>query len=121
MKNFPFLALIAVALPLAAQRRVEPPAYEQPAHNDIVLGGNDLRQTVTCAHGNAVYVQGQSNQVNVKGACRFVRVQGNHNRVFIEGKSPVHVEGNENLIEVADPDTIFSERGENNRVERRGL
>ena len=106
-------------LAASAQRRIEPPDYEQPTHGDIVLGGNELRQTVTCNRGNAVYVQGQANQVNVQGNCRFVRVQGNRNYVVIEGKSPVHVEGNENYIGVTDPDTPFSERGERNRVERR--
>ena len=112
------IASLAV-LNAAAQRRIEPPEFEQPTHSDVVLGGNELRQTVACDHGNAVYIQGQSNQVTVQGVCRFVRVQGNRNHVFVEGKSPVHVEGNENFIEVTDPNTPFSERGERNRVERR--
>ena len=98
-------AALATTTAASAQRRIEPPDYEQPAHNDIVLGGNALRQTVTCDHGNAVYVQGQANQVNVQGACRFVRIQGNRNHIVVEGKSPVHVEGNENYIELTDPDT----------------
>ena len=112
--------LAACPLGALAQHRIEPPDYEQPAHNDIVLGGNALRQTVTCSGGNAVYVQGQANQGVARGECRFVRVQGNRNHVIVEGKSPVHVEGNENLIELANPNTAFSERGERNRFERRG-
>ncbi|WP_419805112.1 DUF3060 domain-containing protein [Terriglobus sp.] len=114
------LASLVLVPAVFAQHRVEPPDYEQPEHSDIVLGGNGQRQTVTCRNGNAVYVQGQANQIDVQGACRFVRVQGNRNHVFIEGKSPVHVEGNENFIEVTDPNTPFSERGERNRFERRG-
>ena len=112
--------LAASALPLCAQRRIEPPDYEQPSHSDVVVAGNAIRQSVSCNNGNAVYVQGQSNQVEVHGSCRFVRIQGNRNHVFVQGKSPVHVEGNENLVEVTDPDTPFSERGERNRFERRG-
>lgn len=114
------LGTAASLLSLHAQRRMDARDYEQPAHTDIVLGGNALHQTVACHNGNAVYVQGQSNQVTVQGQCRFVRVQGNRNHVLVEAKSPVHVEGNENLIEVADPSTPFSERGERNRFERRG-
>ena len=117
---FAATAVFATSSALTAQRRIEPPDYEQPEHTDIVLGGNNLHQTVSCNHGNAVYVQGQSNQITAEGNCRFVRVQGNRNHVRVAGRSPVHVEGNENLVEVADPDTPFSERGERNRVERRG-
>jgi hypothetical protein len=115
------LFLLLLATPVAlAQHRVEPPNYEQPSHSDIVLAGNEIHQTVTCNHGNAVYVQGQSNEVEVEGNCRFVRVQGNRNHLFVHASSPIHVEGNENFIEVANPDTPFSERGERNRFERRG-
>ncbi|GAA3752444.1 DUF3060 domain-containing protein [Terriglobus aquaticus] len=115
------LLLVAASFATAgAQRRIEPPNYEQPSHSDVVLAGNQIRQTVTCTHGNAVYVQGQWNVVEVGGDCRFVRVQGNHNHLFVRSKSPIHVEGNENLIEVTDADTPFSERGEQNRFERRG-
>ena len=109
-----------LAVSAGAQRRIAPPSYEQPSHSDIVLAGNEIHQTVTCNHGNAVYVQGQSNQVEVQGNCRFVRVQGNLNHLFVRAKCPIHVEGNENLIEVSDPDTPFSERGEQNLFERRG-
>lgn len=112
-------AMLATTHIATAQRRIEPPDYEQPEHSDIVLGGNAQHQTVACHNGNAVYIQGQSNQIDVHGNCRFVRIQGNRNHVYVEGKSPVHVEGNENFIEVRDPDTPFSERGERNRVERR--
>ena len=81
------LFLAVSALPLCAQRRIEPPDYEQPDRSAVVLGGNGLRQTVSCNSGNAVYVQGQANQVQVGGSCRFVRIQGNRNHVFVQGKS----------------------------------
>ena len=123
MLSRPACTLILLAatatLPLAAQRRIDPPSYEQPRQTDINLGGNNQHQTITCQHGNAVSIQGQSNAIDVKDQCRFVRIQGNRNHVFVEANSPVHVEGNENFIEVTNPDTPFSERGEHNRVERR--
>lgn len=110
-----FLVLCRAA---SAQVHVEPPRYIEPQPNDIVLGGNQLRRTVTC-DGNAVYVQGQENQVEVKGSCLFVRVQGNRNTVIVNRATTVPVEGNENRIYLGDLKTKVSERGERNRFERK--
>lgn len=103
---------------LCAQERIDPPPYEQPRSSDIVLGGNEMRRSVTCQN-NAVYVQGQENQVEVRGSCTFVRVQGNRNVVMVDHATTVPVEGNENTIYFADPKTRISERGERNRFEHR--
>lgn len=110
-----FLVLCRAA---SAQVHVEPPRYIEPQPNDIVLGGNQLRRTVTC-DGNAVYVQGQENQVEVKVSCLFVRVQGNRNTVIVNRATTVPVEGNENRIYLGDLKTKVSERGERNRFERK--
>ncbi len=101
-----------------AQVRVDPPPYEQPKPQDTQINGNGVRQTVDCK-GDAVYIQGQENQVEVRGDCRLVRVQGNRNLVILEHRTTVAVEGNENLIQFADPKTRVSERGERNRFEKR--
>ena len=101
-----------------AQREVPPTDFVQPGSKDIVIAGNDLSQDVTCDNGNSVYVQGQHNEVQVHGACRFVRVQGNRNYVWIDRATTVPVEGNDNTVFVSDTKTEYSNRGNGNRFEK---
>ena len=101
-----------------AQREIPPADFVQPGPKDIVIGGNDLTQDVTCSDGNSVYVQGQHNEVQVHGACRFVRVQGNRNYVWVDRMTTVPVEGNDNTVFVSDTRTQYSSRGNGNRFER---
>lgn len=101
-----------------AQREIPPTDFVQPGPKDIVIGGNDLTQDVTCSDGNSVYVQGQHNEVQVHGTCRFVRVQGNRNYVWVDRMTTVPVEGNDNTIFVSDTRTQYSSRGNGNRFEK---
>jgi hypothetical protein len=110
------LLLLPLALP--AQREVPPTDFVQPGPKDIVIAGNELSQDVTCADSNAVYVQGQHNEVQVHGACRFIRVQGNRNYVWVDRMTTVPVEGNDNTVFVSDVRTQYSNRGNGNRFER---
>lgn len=117
------LALPAAALLLLpacpyAQREVAPSDFVQPGPKDIVIAGNDMARDVTCADGNSVYVEGQHNEVQVHGACHFVRVQGNRNYVWVDRMTTVPVEGNDNTIFVSDVRTEYSSRGNGNRFER---
>jgi len=100
-----------------AQREVPATDFVQPTPKDIVIGGNELARDVHC-EGNAVYIQGQHNEVQVHGKCQFVRVQGNQNYVWVERVTTVPVEGNENNVFVSDPLTTYSSRGTGNRFEK---
>ena len=115
MKMLAFLLLASAAF---AQREIPPTDFVQPGPKDIVIAGNELTQDVTCANGNSVYVQGQHNEVQVHGACRFVRVQGNRNYVWVDRVTTVPVEGNDNTVFVSDTKTEYSSRGNGNRFEK---
>lgn len=119
MKHF-VTAVMAVTLTLSlhAQRQVEPQNMDQPGSHDIVIAGNELTRDVTCSDGNSVYVEGQENEVQVHGRCRMVRVQGNKNHVWVDRMTTVPIEGNDNTVFVTDPETRYSSRGNNNRVEK---
>ena len=118
------IAAVLVALGLTAglrataQVRVEPPPYEQPQAGDTQINGNGVRQSVAC-RGNALYVQGQENQVEVHGDCRLVRIQGNRNMVSVDRRTLIAVEGNANFVIVGDAKTQVSERGDRNRFEKK--
>jgi hypothetical protein len=101
-----------------AQREVPPTDFVQPTAKDIVIGGNDLAKDVTCTDGNAVYVEGQHNEVQVHGMCGTVRIQGNRNFVWVDHFTTVPVEGNDNTVFVRDFKTQYSSRGNGNRFER---
>ena len=118
--KFAMLSSLFLLVPAAgyAQREVPPADFVQPTAKDIVIGGNELSKDVTCEDGNSVYVQGQHNEVQVHGACGFVRVQGNRNFVWIDRYTTVPVEGNENTVFVSDYKTQYSSRGNGNRFER---
>lgn len=109
---------VTFSLSLHAQRQVSPQDFDRPGPHDIVIAGNQLAQNVTCSEGNAVYVEGQENEVQVHGRCRFIRVQGNKNHVWVERMTTVPIEGNDNTVFVSDPETRYSSRGNNNRVEK---
>jgi hypothetical protein len=100
-----------------AQREVAPTDFVQPSAADIVIGGNEMAKDVRCDN-NSVYVEGQHNEVQVHGNCKFVRVQGDRNYVWIERVTTANVEGNENMIFVSNPETRYSSRGNGNRFEK---
>jgi len=119
MKHFAAAVMaVTLSLSLHAQRQVEPQTMDQPGSHDIVIAGNALAKDVTCSEGSSVYVEGQENEVQVHGRCRFVRVQGNKNHVWVERMTTVPIEGNDNTVFVSDPETRYSSRGNNNRVEK---
>jgi hypothetical protein len=111
------LALLA-SLPLLAQKEISPQNFTQPGPKDIVIAGNTLSQSVTCKDSNAVYVEGQRNEVQVHGQCSVVRIQGEANHVWVDQRTYVPVEGNDNVVFVSDPNTQYSSRGNGNRFER---
>jgi hypothetical protein len=101
-----------------AQREISPQNFAQPGPQDIVIAGNTLSKDVTCKESNAVYVEGQRNEVQVHGQCSLVRIQGERNHVWIDQRTYVPVEGNDNVVFVSDEKTQYSSRGNGNRFER---
>ena len=119
MKPFAVAVMtVTFSASLLAQRQVAPHDFDQPGEHDTVIAGNQQKQSVTCESGTAVYVEGQENEVQVHGRCRFVRVQGNKNHVWVDQFTTVPVEGNDNVVFVSDPETRYSSRGNNNRFEK---
>ena len=119
MRNLILLALaLGTTGVAAAQREVPPTDFVQPGPADIVIGGNTLQRDVTCKDGGSIYIEGERNEVQVHGACRFVRVQGNRNYVWVDRVTTVPVEGSDNVIFVTDVRTQYSSRGERNRFEK---
>ena len=119
MKTFALASSILIlSTSMLAQREVPATDFVQPGPKDIVIGGNELKQNVTCTDGNSVYVEGQGNEVQVHGNCRFVRVQGNRNYVWVDRATTVPVEGNDNTVFVSDTRTQYSSRGNGNRFEK---
>ncbi len=118
MKNL-CIACFLLLSPITAyaQREVAPKDFEQPGPKDVVIAGNTQSKDVTC-DGNAVYVEGQHNEVQVHGRCSFVRVQGERNYVWVDHTTYVPVEGNDNVVFVREAETTYSSRGNGNRFER---
>ncbi len=112
------LAVCVIAVHAFAQREVPPTDFVQPSHGDIVIAGNDLAKDVTCENNNSVYVEGIHNEVQVHGFCKFVRVQGDRNYVWVDRSTTVPVEGNDNTVFVTNTETKYSSRGNNNRFEK---
>jgi hypothetical protein len=116
--KFSVLALaLGVAATAFAQREVAPLDFVQPEPHDIVIAGNDLAKDVTCEN-NSVYVEGQHNEVQVHGSCKFVRIQGEKNYVWVDRVTTVPVEGNNNTVFVSNIETKYSSRGNGNRFEK---
>ncbi len=115
---FTTLFFLGAVVPSFAQREVPPQEFAQPGPKDIVIGGNALAKDVTCVNGNAVYIEGQHNEVQIHGACSLVRVQGNQNYVWVDRETYVPVEGNDNTVFVTNTKTRYSSRGNNNRFEK---
>ena len=85
------LAALAVAAPgLSAPARAQSPTFN----------GNGQTQSGDCQGGDSV-VNGNRNEITLKGYCRHVTVRGNNNHVLIELTSSGHitVPGNDNRID----------------------
>jgi hypothetical protein len=113
------LLLAACVLPATAfaQREIAPLDFVKPEPHDIVIAGNDLAKDVTCEN-NSVYVEGLHNEVQVHGSCKFVRIQGDRNYVWVDRVTTVPVEGNDNTVFVSNTETKYSSRGNGNRFEK---
>jgi len=80
--------LALLALPSLAQEREVVDAGTSP-----VVSGTALRRSITCNRGR-VTVEGQDNQVVMRGPCERVAIKGSGHRVWIEEFGSLSVQGN---------------------------
>jgi hypothetical protein len=75
-------------------------AAGEATENDgqISLMGTEQKQTVTCAKGAEVSIEGTSNDYIIKGECKHVSVTGTDNKVRVESVGRVTVEGTGNVV-----------------------
>ena len=81
------VALVLAALPSLAQEREVVDAGTSP-----VVSGTGLRRSVTCNRGR-VTVEGQDNQVVMRGPCERVAIKGSGHQVWIEEVGSLSVQG----------------------------
>jgi hypothetical protein len=81
------VALALVALPALAQEREVVDAGTSP-----VISGTGERRSVTCNRGR-VTVEGQDNQVVMRGPCERVAIKGSGHKVVIEEMGSLSVQG----------------------------
>jgi hypothetical protein len=67
------------------------------AGEDIVIGGHDLKKTVTCK-GNNVVVDANDSQLTLKGQCNEVRVNGSTNVITIDVVASIVLESADNTV-----------------------
>ena len=75
-------------------------AAGEATENDgqISLMGTEQKQTVTCAKGAEVSIEGTSNDYIIKGECKHVSVTGTDNKVRVASVGRVTVEGTGNVV-----------------------
>jgi DUF3060 family protein len=79
--------LLLAALPAPAKEREVVDAGTSP-----VVSGTGVRRAVTCNRGR-VTVEGQDNQVVMRGPCERVAVKGSGHRIVIEEVGSLSVQG----------------------------
>lgn len=81
------LVLALAAVPALAQEREVVDAGTSP-----VVSGTGLRRAITCNRGR-VTVEGQDNQVVMRGPCERVAIKGSGHKVVIEEVGSLSVQG----------------------------
>jgi Protein of unknown function (DUF3060) len=81
------LVLVLVAVPAFAQEREVVEAGTSP-----VVSGTGQRRAITCNRGR-VTVEGQDNQVVMRGPCERVAIKGSGHKVVIEEMGSLSVQG----------------------------
>src|SRR5215813_1194975 len=65
--------------------------------DDIVIGGHDLKKTVTC-NGNNVVVDANDSTLTLKGQCNEVRVNGSTNTITIDVVASIVLDSADNKV-----------------------
>lgn len=68
-----------------------------PAGEDIVISGHDLRKTVNC-NGNNVVVDANDSELILKGQCNEVRVNGSTNAITIDVVASIVLDSADNTV-----------------------
>jgi len=94
---------------------------EQPGDR-ITVSGYDKRQNVTCAKFNYVVVNGERNQVMIKGPCRQMMINGDNNTIKMDAAFEIVLNGEHNNVEYSGyangKRPIVTDNGNDNTVEK---
>jgi hypothetical protein len=64
----------------------------------ISIAGNEKRTSVTCTKFDRVFVNGNRNEVTVKGVCRQIMVNGDANNLNIDAAAEFEFNGSDNEL-----------------------
>ncbi len=64
----------------------------------ISINGHDQDKTIACTKFNSVMVNGDTNAVTIKGACRQVMINGDKNKITAEATMGFVINGSENTV-----------------------
>ncbi len=64
----------------------------------ISIAGNEKRKSVTCTRFDRVFVNGNRNEVTVKGVCRQVMINGDVNKLNIDAAAEFEFNGSDNEL-----------------------
>jgi len=88
----------------------------------ISVSGYEKRQTVTCAKFNPVAVNGERNEVIIKGPCRQMMINGDNNTVKMDASLEIILNGEHNKVEYErfanGKRPIVTDNGDDNTVEK---
>jgi hypothetical protein len=88
----------------------------------ITVNGYAKRQKVTCAKFNHVAVDGERNEVNIKGPCWQLIVNGDNNTVNMDAACEIILNGEHIRVEYSryanGKRPIVTDNGDNNAVEK---
>ena len=88
----------------------------------ITVNGYETRQSVTCAKFNPVAVNGERNEVMIKGPCRQIMINGDNNKVKMDAASEIILNGEHSNVEysgyINGKRPIVTDNGDDNTVEK---
>lgn len=90
--------------------------------NPISVSGYEKRQKVTCAKFNRVAVNGERNEVMIKGPCRQMMINGDKNIIKMDAAFDIILNGEHNHVEYLryanGKRPIITDNGDDNDVEK---
>ena len=102
MKIFLPLLLLAASPATAQTVKVQSTTVQTSEHvtagTSPVIRGDGLKRTVTCNRGR-VTIQGDGNEVVMRGPCERVAIQGSNHRVAIEEVGSLTVNGSGHRVQ----------------------
>jgi len=126
MEKFNGPSQTPTAQPVATDEPVDPAdivAVDAEQQGDrISVSGYDNRENVTCAKFNYVVVNGERNQLMIKGPCRQMMINGDNNTIKMDAAFEIVLNGEHNNVEYSGyangKRPIVTDNGNDNTVEK---